>query len=634
MAGVVNGGLTRRIFEATLLGREREFAFCLLGLSLLLYLRAPWSPFIFDEQEALLKNPYLAFSDNWFDAFVVDFWGRPPSTTIGSYRPLPNLLWKLLSPLLRFRSPVFFTGLNLLAHVTCGLLLARLILNLWGLGAQEPAANDQLVLARGAAFLFVIHPVVAEAVCSAVGLADILVGMFLLLTLNCVVCTSSATRKIPRLLGFGGVFGLSLLGLWSKESMLGIVCAAPMVAGVISLFLRLGWPRIVVDLFGQLTASASAVVVYVELRKWLYPAQPMEAERLVLDGPGQKLVSSFVRWMAPPLLPADPLNNPLFAAPFDQRVATVFRILGSQLRQVLLPTDLRADYSFPSELPALWTWSGALALICGIIIFFFALVLVFRVRRYQPSAWARGSALLFTVSVLLFFACWLPVSNAVVLLPTIRAERLFYAPFIALVLGGVGLLGQMIMCPVFGARGKSWWLSLALSYGVVLCAYGRLHTNTYGSDLSFWKSNYERTGSSAKAALNYGLMKGTRGDLEARRLLTEEAIERAPSWSMAHVYLGDVLCRQNQLEVARPAYLRGLELDPNSKALSALALQCIWDHGAYPRYRPVLSRIAREGSWLAYLMYELDESGEENRGLPSMYRPQGYNRRLRRRTAN
>src|SRR5688500_17244708 len=68
-----------------------------LFLCLVLYTRSPVTNFIFDEQEALLANPYvngrngLAFKD----AIHVDFWGLPPDRSVGSYRPLPNYFWRM-----------------------------------------------------------------------------------------------------------------------------------------------------------------------------------------------------------------------------------------------------------------------------------------------------------------------------------------------------------------------------------------------------------------------------------------------------------------------------------------------------------------------------------------------------------
>lgn len=79
-------------------GFPRSFWIALLPLvllSVLLFTRSLETNCIFDEQEALLANPYVHGSKLPFrDAIHRDFWGLPPERSIGSYRPLPNYLWR------------------------------------------------------------------------------------------------------------------------------------------------------------------------------------------------------------------------------------------------------------------------------------------------------------------------------------------------------------------------------------------------------------------------------------------------------------------------------------------------------------------------------------------------------------
>ena len=50
---------------------------------------------VFDEQEAIVANPYIRSPKfGWWDALRRDFWGLPPDHSIGSYRPIPNFLWR------------------------------------------------------------------------------------------------------------------------------------------------------------------------------------------------------------------------------------------------------------------------------------------------------------------------------------------------------------------------------------------------------------------------------------------------------------------------------------------------------------------------------------------------------------
>lgn len=87
-------------------GEEPAFLTLLVPLcflSIALFTRNPLhTNFIFDEQEALLANPYVrSVTDplsklHWVDAFRRDFWGLLPDRSIGSYRPIPDLVWRAL----------------------------------------------------------------------------------------------------------------------------------------------------------------------------------------------------------------------------------------------------------------------------------------------------------------------------------------------------------------------------------------------------------------------------------------------------------------------------------------------------------------------------------------------------------
>ena len=72
-------------------------------------------------------------------------------------------------------------------------------------------------------------------------------------------------------------------------------------------------------------------------------------------------------------------------------------------------------------------------------------------------------------------------------------------------------------------------------------------------------------------------MKGARGDLERASPRTSIALELAPQWPMASIYIGDTLCRLHRADEAWPHYVSGFELAPNDVNLIALALQCLWD---------------------------------------------------------
>jgi tetratricopeptide (TPR) repeat protein len=228
------------------------------------------------------------------------------------------------------------------------------------------------------------------------------------------------------------------------------------------------------------------------------------------------------------------------------------------------------------------------------------------------------------VGSLLLCVYYLPISNILVLLPTIRAERLLYVPVLGLVMLSAGVLLTFSRGAWIVRYGKYAFFS----YLLLIASAGRVHAWTYNSDVNFWRATTQLQPASAKSYLNLGIMLGARGDLDARERLTRKALELAPKWDLAQIYLADVLCRKNQMTQAKPYYLAGLKQARQSRPLVTLALQCIWDRGAYPTYRSELHAIAASAphSWLVYLLYELDEHGVANAGIPQRYRQSGYNR--------
>ena len=105
------------------------------------------------------------------------------------------------------------------------------------------------------------------------------------------------------------------------------------------------------------------------------------------------------------------------------------------------------------------------------------------------------------------------------------------------------------------------------------------------------------------------------------------ALELAPGWPMANVYLGDTLCRMHHPDQAWPHYKRGFELAPNDPNLIALGLQCLWDENYYPQVKEQLGEMgaASRNSWLDFLQSDMDAHGEEHNGVDPKYRPRNYN---------
>jgi protein O-mannosyl-transferase len=722
------------------------------------YTRCPTTNYIFDEQEALLANPYVnQIGFAYEDAIYRDFWGLPANASIGSYRPVPNYLWRgmvevgergqtwldesgppwLLSFIERAHDPEpvpkltevarrsWFQHLyNLFFHALCGASFTAL--------AYRLSRSNFVGWVTGATF--VSAAILTEAVSGVVGIADVLGGLGAIWAL---LALSMRAHAMPF-----AVFLAVLLGLFSKESAIVCVPLVPVAAVLFAPLLHPERPARFVRGVLSLVGALAAFVVYTELRKRWFPSPlPGEVSEPLAPGfdLGKQAARDFLLWFHQAPLPKDPLNNPLVDAPIDLRVAGALRVYARGLWQVVFPWTLSGDYSFPQEpipdsawfpesvigwllfagppgaalglwivwlrrerkkpdetpepldVPAvgwLWRWLArrtkkpiyldigrAIFEVCLIL---FAVLLTNRILGIGPSdlnkdiadtnpenyiyvslEWLKDALVYAALGCLAFGAIteamwerrergyndpllpmiavgmvWLvisyfPHSNMYVLLPTVRAERLWYFP----VIGTTLIIGPVLVALYRRARRAelphvarfAWAIPAAFLAFQTARAYG--HAMDYRDDLVFWESTKDAVPNSAKAHLNYSVMAGARQMWEVRLGESHLARKLAPEWAMAHIYTGDTLCRMGRPDEAWEHYARGFDLGPNDKSLISLALQCLWDTGKLKEHEPELRELEKkhEKSWLAWLVYDTLLNGDKNRGVSKEYRPRSYN---------
>jgi hypothetical protein len=256
------------------------------------------------------------------------------------------------------------------------------------------------------------------------------------------------------------------------------------------------------------------------------------------------------------------------------------------------------------------------------------------VRRRE----ALAPAALLATGLLWFPIAYFPHSNIAVLLPTVRAERFWYLPVV-----GTSLILGLLAARLLRSRRQRLGAMLLGAFFGVQAFQARSHALDYMDDLSFWNATRKAVPLSAKAQLNYSVMLGARGQLEQRLHYNGIAKQLAPDWAMAHIYYGDTLCRlasavdakgnkpspevrSARAERATPHYLEGFAKGPNDPNLIALALQCMWDEKLVLSHRLELSDLADDhpGSWLAFLVGDILENGEQHGGVQKKYRPRSY----------
>ena len=703
----------------------------LLVVSLILFTRWPGTNYIFDEQEALLANPYVNATGGlrFIDAIHRDFWGLPADRSVGSYRPIPDFLWRLLWHV--SKQPFFHHIYNVLFHAINGAVLGLIAFS-W----TKRRGTSAL-----AAFLFVVCAVLTEAVSGIVGIADVLGGMGALLAL--------AALSLPAWAMPFAVFTAVVFGLFCKESALVCVPLVPFAALLVAPLTHPGRPARVLRTVLAAVAAAGAFYLYVELRKrWflsplpaeLVDAPPVEAGKL------ERFAHDFLVWFHQAPLPKDPLNNPLAAADTPHRIAGALRVYWRGLGQIVFPHTLSGDYSFPQEpvperllFPESVAGAAMMVLppLASVGLWITALVRERRARKARFAAWllpplealgsayryeighdprhasgpdprleitptrwrsfAVGAALTVASAALVAAAWWVhrglfvlpprlalalpivaapmgllglgilieslsrlvhpdapatsdaprpldrsglilaavgfvwvvvsyfPHSNIPAVLPTVRAERFWYFPAIGSSLALAALISWLDAS--MKRRDHRVVPALVTVFFLFQGAMAYRHATNYRSDVDFWEATKNAVPNSAKAHLNYSVMKGARGDLDTRLAESKMALELAPRWPMAHIYTGDTLCRLHRSAEAWPYYKAGFDLGPNELSLIALALQCLHDEKALLEHEDELRALAEahEGSWIAYLAIDTLQNHEKNSGVDPKYRPRGYN---------
>jgi hypothetical protein len=370
----------------------------------------------------------------------------PAATAGGLYRPLTKLTYLFNYAILGSGpSPAGYHWVNFFIHGVNMTLAYCLGLVLF----------KQSWHAFALAAFWGLHPLLTESVTNVVGRADLLAGFAVLAGLLCHI--RSGRRKWPWLAALAGVMAI---GIFSKES------AAVLVA---------------------------VMVIYdFTCRKFNWPAYVSVAIPLAFYTWARLHVLRGLYSAARPFT-----DNPLVVADFWAARLTAVKVVGRYLLLLIWPARLSCDYSY-NEVPlAGWSDFGALLSLLACAGVAVAALQSLRDRR----------VLFFFIA--LFFATLLPVSNLVVIIGSVMAERFLYLPALGFA-GGV----------VFLLRAPSPWARFALAAACTLLA-----VRTYARN-DDWRDERSLWGSAVLAAPgSYKTHMAAAGDLPLRAAKVE--LERA-----------------------------------------------------------------------------------------------------------
>jgi tetratricopeptide (TPR) repeat protein len=236
-------------------------------------------------------------------------------------------------------------------------------------------------------------------------------------------------------------------------------------------------------------------------------------------------------------------NNPLLDEGPLVRLWTACELTVLALRLVLAPLNSAADYSASELMPVrgfqLDALVGAAAIVVGAAV-------AWRLRRREPTL---------SLALALFGIAWAPVSNAIVALPTIFAERLLYLPA-----AGAALAWARLGEAGLAQHRRLFMLAGGLFVAAQL-AFDVRGDRMWRDDLPLFAATVEVSPRSGRAWINYGAALQRDGRLPEAAAAFARSLEVFPTWR-AESSLGVVLDMLGQGRAAEPHLRRALAAAP------------------------------------------------------------------------
>jgi tetratricopeptide (TPR) repeat protein len=471
--------------------------------AILPYLNTLTADFTYDDGGLIVENPQVAPGTPWHVALTTPYW--PARDQTGLYRPVTAFTYRVQRSLWGV-DPLPFHALNVLLHAGVCLLVFAVLRRL---------APERPGWALAASLLFAVHPIHTEAVTNVVGRAELLAAGFGL--------AGYLLWLRPRGRGAAAAAGLCFgLAAASKESAAGwlLLLAVQRIWGICT---RAPRPAL---------KEALGRDAWVVLGMGAY----LLARGLVLGTPLGVAQVSFV-------------DNPLYGAPWATRVLTAAKVLWLGISRTLWPATLDPDYSY-AAIPPVSSWLSPVTLLLIAWVALIPCALLAR-RRAPLPAW----------SLLLYAAMILPVSNLILPIGTIMAERLLYLP-------SLGLLGLLAWAASAAPRRLRPRLLLPalLALVLVLCAgrtWGR--NRDWHSDATLFAKAARTQPRSAKVQVNLGSTLVQQGRLGAAEAAYRAAVAIHGDYPAAWNGLGHALLLQERYGEAEATFRETLKAHPQNR---------------------------------------------------------------------
>ncbi len=477
---------------------------------------------------------------------------------------------------------------NLLVHALNGWLVFLLSARIVGGGIAPLAAM----------LIYVAHPVNTEAVTSIVGRSELFATCFFL--------SAWLLFRRGHVWLAAPVFFLSLLSKENAIVLPAILLLDAAGARRMPLLPEEGRPKGGVVFTSLRNATPSAALR--RLRGFFlrpHPPLPGEAGKLVVMG----LVAVVYLGLRYAVLGG--LGIPVTAQymggklSYLERWMTSGRVLMEYFRLIVAPLNVAGDYDFNAiPIAGLRDWDAWL----GLLLVAGTLGVAYACRRWN---WPVTLGLLFALTA------FIPVSNWIMPISILMAERSLYLPLVGLSLVGGVMFRAIRRSSVRAVAGVGW-----LAIAVVICID---HDYIWRNDFTFFRNMVRVQPDSAKARLGYGFtLLGAGFKQEAAEQL-EQGLRILPDYPALLSTLALTKMTETSCAEAWPLLRRALEVNPKHGDTLRRVADCLYREGeiekAEAAYRAAIERIPFPDSLLLFMWGKsLEETGRKDPAIAAYER--------------
>jgi len=494
-------------------------------LSLICYSNSLHNNFVYDDKALIVKNRLIRDIHNIPLIFTTSYWEGYRWEGIEKneqslYRPLVIFSYAL-NYLISELNPFGYHLINLLIHLINSILTFFLCLYLFD--------SWKWISSLIVSLLFAAHPIHTEAVANIVGRAELLCFCFFILALWFYIKVVSAKSARPRLFYLLSL-GCYLFALLSKENAITLV-------GVVILF------------------------------DWLYRYNGRM--KVMIDNGLNEIKSSYLGFLLVTLIyfilrflilenPISPgsitmLDNPLITVSYWQRSLTTFKIIGGYLILLIFPIRLSADYSF-NQIPISITIFEP-ELICSLFFIITTLGLAF---------WCSRRVKILSFSILFFFITLSVISNLLIIIGTIMAERLLYLPSLGFCIFVVGAVQKSLegMSKKRGIFSSSFLATIFLLIIFLYTIRTWIRNRDWKDEAHLFRSVIKNAPESARGHNQMAAVYFQNGNYEMALREAKRAVEIHSNYKEAYYCLGTTYYRMGQYDKAIVELKRALDIHP------------------------------------------------------------------------